>query len=60
MFMKTFIHILQNQFGVYVLRRSRYVLMGLDKSILSYEERYDIILDISQICNKKEQDDCLH
>ena len=34
--------------------------MGLDKSILSYEEHYDIILDISQICNKKEQDDCLH
>ena len=44
MFMKTFIHILQNrlsnkysdiEFGFYVLRRNRYAHMGLDKSILT-------------------------
>ena len=64
--MKTFIHILQNrlsnkypdiEFGFYVSRRSRYVHMGLDKSILSYEERYDITSDIMQIWSEKKQDD---
>ena len=64
--MKTFIYILPNQLsnkypdiklGFDVSRRNRYVYMGLDKLILSYEERYDVILDISQILNEKREDD---